>query len=394
MKKEIERFVTTDPDELLKIRFSRFRSPEIAKKLLLDKCNQKDISVNQDLINEKAKGLSSIIDSALSYFQIKEQSLNARILSRYYALLQFTIAEEVASIENTVDLKVAQKYTEKGHGLNTLNQYIDSNFLDNFFCYFRNLGHFYHYLQQAGYSKDENLFIAERLKQNENISNEHLLSLSDLFRRIPELQNIIEEYTDKCPLVLHFGRDSTEVNEKYNERRELSPNITNTSPTTVTPQNNEKVKTFIAIYPSSERMTIEYLRELKTPFSNFKIKNDTISDSEYVTCEFHHSNEGSWWNSIKYYKSSFCPTSYIIPIFDKINDPIVINFALMYSLSILVRYLPNIWCEITVGKLSKIGNLIDYYLSVFDHVIPKQMYERITGKSIHISMPGGWDAFL
>lgn len=97
-------------------------------------------------------------------------------------------------------------------------------------------------------------------------------------------------------------------------------------------------------------------------------------------------------NSIKHYKSDYCPTSYIIPLFDKIQDPIIINYVLMYTLSIIVRYLPNIWYEITSGKYDNIGSLIEYYISIFDHVIPLQMLERITDKEIFISMPGGLDA--
>jgi hypothetical protein len=75
-----------------------------------------------------------------------------------------------------------------------------------------------------------------------------------------------------------------------------------------------------------------------------------------------------------------------------IQDPIIINYILMYTLSIIVRYLPNVWYEITSGKYDNIGSLIEYYISIFDHVILLQMLERITNKDIHISMPGGLDA--
>ena len=389
---EIERFVTTDPDELLRLRFSRLKSSEICKKLLLDKYRRKGITPDQNLINEKAKGLSSAIDSALNYWQMKEQGLNARILSRYYAFLQFTIAEEVASIENESNLKEAQKHTEQGHGLNTLNQYEGTNFLDSFFCYFRSNGHFYYYLQQIGFSKDEEFFSSKRIKSVKGNDSVYLISLSDLFRRIPELQDIIEEYTEKCPLVLNFGLDSIREHEKTEVRREAYSKETGTFQFFAPPETDENVVTYVTIYPSSENMTIEYLQGLKTPFTNFELKKDKSSGSVNIACDFHHPNEGLWWNSIESYKSAYCPTSFIVPVFNKISDPVIINYALMYSLSIIVRYLPDIWYELTVGNLNNIGSLIDYYLAIFDHVIPKQMLERITGKRIHISMPGGWDA--
>ena len=111
-----------------------------------------------------------------------------------------------------------------------------------------------------------------------------------------------------------------------------------------------------------------------------------------MSCKFIHRNEGLWWNSILTYKSSYCPTSFIVPLFEDISDPIVINFMLMYTLSIIVRYLPDVWYEITLGKLNNIRELIDFYITIFDHVVPHKMLERITEKRLHIATPGGFDA--
>ena len=121
MRNNCEHLVGVDYDELLKLRFERFRSIELSKKLLKEKCKNHNISLTEDVIYEKAKGLSSAIDSALNFWNIKGQNLNARILSRYYSLLQLTIAEEVASVETNADLKQVQKHTEQGHGLTTFS---------------------------------------------------------------------------------------------------------------------------------------------------------------------------------------------------------------------------------------------------------------------------------
>lgn len=205
MRSDVEHLVGTDPDELLRLRFSRLKSKDICRKLLEEKCRRKGVSLDSKLLDEKAKGLSSAIDSALNYWKIREESLNARVLSRYYAFLQFTIAEEVASIENTSDLKEAQKHTEKGHGLNTFNLYNGDNFLDNYYCYLREDGHFHYYLQQIGFDKQEPFFHSKRIRPGDSIDTSKVISLGDLFRRIPELQNVVEEYTGKCPLVLNIA---------------------------------------------------------------------------------------------------------------------------------------------------------------------------------------------
>jgi hypothetical protein len=392
MRENYEWFVGTNTDELIRLRFSRLRSFEISRKLIREKCEKENVNLDENIINEKAKGLSSTIESALNYWNIDENSLNAKILSRYYALLQLTIAEEVASIKNNSDLKEAQKHTEQGHGLTTLNLYSNDDFLDNYYCYFRKDGHFYYYMQQIGYNKDEEFFTSKKIKENDNINDFHLVTLADLFRRIPELQKIVEEYIGKCPLVLNFGLDSTGEYERKEKQRKEYQKKTEKFEFEPPVEAEDEILTNVSIYPTSKNMTIEYVKELNSPFTNFSMRKDSFSDGEHIVCDFIHKNEGIWWNSIKRYKSDYCPTSYIIPLFDKIQDPIIINYVLMYTLSIIVRYLPNIWYEITSGKYDNIGSLIEYYISIFDHVIPLQMLERITNKDIHISMPGGFDA--
>ena len=110
MNNEIEWLVGVDHDELLKLRFDRFRSIELSKTLLQEKCSKTNIQLTDAVINEKAKGLSSAIDSALNYWDIKGQSLNARILSRYYSLLQLTIAEEVSANSKTHGTRTRVNY--------------------------------------------------------------------------------------------------------------------------------------------------------------------------------------------------------------------------------------------------------------------------------------------
>ncbi len=61
---------------------------------------------------------------------------------------------------------------------------------------------------------------------------------------------------------------------------------------------------------------------------------------------------------------------------------------ILYGFSIIVRYLPDVWYEISSGELDHIGSLIEYYLSIVDKVIPLEMLRRITERKILISMPG------
>jgi hypothetical protein len=174
-------------------------------------------------------------------------------------------------------------------------------------------------MQQIGYNKDEEFFTPEKIKKTDNINDFHLVTLADLFRRIPELQKIIEEYIGKCPLVLNFGLDSTGEYKRKERRREEYQEKTGKFEFEPPVEAEDEIITNVGIYPTSKNMTIEYIKGLNTPFTNFSMRKDSFSDDEHIVCDFIHKNEGIWWNSIKHYKSDYCPTSYIIPLFDKIR---------------------------------------------------------------------------
>ena len=394
MKNNYEHLVGIDYDELLKLRFERFRSFELSKKLLQEKCKNHNVILSSEVINEKAKGLSSAIDSALNYWNIKGQSLNARILSRYYSLLQLTIAEEVASVESDADLKQVQKHTEQGHGLSTFSSNETGNMLNDYCCYIRQDGHFYNYLKFLNIEDIESFSSCKRIKQIDDSNRGVLISLANLFCRIPELQSVIEEYTGLLPLVLHFGYDSLSSAKEREKIRDKIQKETGKFVIDIPKDTTPKTTTFISIFPSSDNMSLDYIESLDTPFNDFKTIEKTETDESYISCKFLHDNKGIWWDHISSYKSNYTPTSYIVPLFGKINDSILLNYMLLYTLSIIVRYLPDMWYEITNGKYNNIGRLIDYYISIYDHVIPHQMLERITEKTLHISMPGGFDSLV
>lgn len=392
MNNEIEWLVGVDHDELLKLRFDRFRSIELSKTLLQEKCSKTNIQLTDAVINEKAKGLSSAIDSALNYWDIKGQSLNARILSRYYSLLQLTIAEEVSAITNNNGLKEIQKHTEQGHGLTTFSQDYNDNILNNYYCYIRHDGHFYHYLKHLNISNLETITHIKKIDKVDDESRFHLVSLADLFRRIPELNTVLEEYTGEVPLSLHFGYDSSSNYAVEEKLREEYTKKTGTFIIDVPKRETSKITTYVEIYTSSQKMNIEYLKKIDTPFDDFKLIKKNKDEEGYISCSFIHDNTGIWWDHIPHYKSSYSATTYIVPLLKEVNDPIAINYMLLYTLSIIVRYLPDMWYEIVQGKYANIGRLIDYYISIYDHVIPHQMLERITGKKLYLSFPGGFDS--
>ena len=212
-----------------------------------------------------------------------------------------------------------------------------------------------------------------------------IVNIDDLFRRIPELNNVIEEYTDKPPLSFCIGHSEQNMfnNSKLWEKQIAEEgfgafeNLKRT----------DKDSVIISFYESSPEITIDYLKKLNLPFYDYSIEKDSSDNNERICAKFDFKTQ-YWHQELDTYSSSYSPTTIIAPLWDKVIDPIIINFALLYSLSIIVRYMPDLWYDIKSGELNHYGSLIEYYISTIDHVLPLEMLSRITGTEISIHQPG------
>ena len=380
-----EQYVADNVNELLHIRIKRLQDEEICKRVLQNKPNAENTT--HDIIEKKSKGLSSAIKSSLGFWQQETTSLNSWILSRYYALLQITIAEQVSDLNNEKDLLQIQKSTAYGHGLNTI--LIDEDDISSFSIYLRSIGYFKTYLEHLGYKNTEHLLEISPNKMPEKIEDnkEHFISLFDLFRRLPELANYTKEYIGLPPLSFHIGHSMQNdlVAEKI-----VNKEIQEGKPFRSIFDARVKGETYLDIY------TTEYNEEIMQSFipvlSNITfIKAEKNFESDKYIGLLKHNSE-FWYEEFPTHKSSYCGSSYIVPVLDEINDIIAIHFLILYGLSIIVRYYPNLWYEIERGKYSYLTPLLEHYLVIFDNTVPKIMLSRITGKRIHTTTPGSLSA--
>jgi hypothetical protein len=386
-----ETFKASNIDEVIWLRLNRLKSVKLCEDLLNRKLKQTpNPAVTEEILKQKAIGLSSAIESAIGYWQVAPQSLNAKVLSRYYFLLQMTIAEQVSSIKNTDDLKAVQRHTENGHGLGTIPD-PTADFPRGYYIFPIRSGHFYSYAKSLGIATKS--FDFEKRPRNfsdiSDVDKSKLVSLCDLFRRIPELSNIIEEYIDEPPLSFHVGHGGTNMivrSEKMKEHMDRTGEIVWGEIKTTDPLQT----TYISVYSDSIKVTPEYLASLNVPLTNIQYKTDIGSKHSHLEGEFSHPQGEAWYKHLRTYSSSSAPTSYTVPLWGKVEDSIITNFALLYSLSIIVRYLPDIWYRISSGDLNHIGSLIEYYVSIMDHILPLQMLERITESKIEIHQPGSF----
>jgi hypothetical protein len=121
-----EDLVAEDVKEATWLRFRRLTSSVLCRKILTRRASELDSTLPEKLgavlLEKKAAQTAWAVRSALGYWEASHVGLNAKVLSRYYALLQISIAEQVASPSSSSSLEEVQRHTEAGHGLFTLKQ--------------------------------------------------------------------------------------------------------------------------------------------------------------------------------------------------------------------------------------------------------------------------------
>ncbi|TYL90332.1 hypothetical protein FXB40_32265 [Bradyrhizobium rifense] len=378
-----EQLVAENVSEAVWLRLRRLTSPTLCERTIAARAP----TLSADVIAKKGQELAFAIRSALGYWQSEPGSLNAKVLTRYYALLQITIAEQVASPHSTADLAEIQAHTESGHGLWAMAA-PTGTFPDNYMIACRDRGHFYQYCRFRGI--DLKPFASKARPESwDKLSDDakgRLISLADLLRRVPELQMLIDETLGLPPLSFHVGsadQNMIEQDERRQEHLKKTGELLFEVPVT-TPE----CVTYVGLFPHGQKLTVKSLNALDLPLRNIRPVEDAITGQSYFVGDFTHPNKGIWWDHLETYKSGYSGTSLIVPFWGDIRDPIIIHLVTFYALSIVVRYLPLLWHEIEDGKLDHIRALIEHYVSIFDHVVPGLAIERITGRRFIAVTPG------
>lgn len=382
-KMEVERFVADDVPEAIWLRLRRLSSSQLCKRII----ERHAAALSPDVVEKKADGMSSAVRSAFGFWETREGGLNSKILSRYYALFQITIAEQISSNDPRADLASVQKYSEYGHGLYTLRKQ-DQVFPENVLLGCLKSGHFYSYVKSLGFNINE--YAADKKPRTlEEVEDKSVISLANLLCRIPELQGVVKEYLDKNPMSFQIGhaqRNNVERTERMKSHAEKTGEVLLDPPV----QGNNV--TYAAIYPHGSDVTKDELNGFGFEIKDIDLEKPKNDDDEpYFVGKVVHPEGSLWWDYVETYKSGYCGTSVIVPFWG-MKDPFVLHLTVLYAFSIIVRYLPETWHEIEHGKLDYIRALLEHYLVVVDNVLPKLAVERLTRRRLLISQPGGLNA--
>ncbi|WP_233847946.1 YaaC family protein [Paraburkholderia sp. HD33-4] len=366
--------------EVVWLRLKRLSSHQLCAKVILGRSP----TMPEAALEEKAAGMAWAVRSAVGYWETKSGGLNARVLSRYYALLQMSIAEQIAAGDETSTLPSIQRHTEQGHGLFTIAADMDG-FPANYLVGAMKSGHFAAYCKTRKLPIDEFAFDRRIRKQPNDEERARLVTLADLLRRVPELQSVTQEYLGTYPLAFHVSKRHISDLEKQLDHlgvstigslfnaKSLTPALTTTSS--------------IAICPVGYEITAEQANVLGLPVKDFKDMKDEGSDATLPIGTLEHPASEHWYQGLDLHKSGYCGSSIVVPYWG-IHDIFTLHFVILYAFSIITRYLPNLWHEIEDGKLDHLRSLLEHYLVIVDNVLPKIALERLTGDSVYTVQSG------
>src|SRR5258708_14249679 len=220
---------------------------------------------------------------------------------------------------------------------------------------------------------------------------DRLVSLGDLLRRVPELQDVIKEYIGLEALSFQIGHDQRNFTER--SERMMTHATKHGAVLLDPPQEGDTIKTYVAIYHKGAAITAEELSAFGFEITDLRLvaANPALHQHERFVGDFSHPKGTIWWTYVETYKSGYSGTSLIVPICAA-PDPFMLHFAILYAFSIVVRYLPETWHSIEHGSLDNIRALLEHYLVIVDNVLPHLAVERLTKKRLLVVHPGSLNA--
>lgn len=373
------RILSENPREQVWTHLSRWESKELAKRLLAERAERSGTTVDGAVIDAKATALTHCLRSAREYLEPTPSAWTTRVVGDYYGCLWLVSAEMVADPTSKYDLDQLEATTKFGHGLTNIDDEAQP-FPRGQLVSVLGSGLFASYLKFSGLTKEERKSLLPskarpRLVSDLDVEDRaKLVSLADLFARVPEVGDIYQEIMGRpayCFHVFHSDRNMSERSRRMREK--LSP--------------AQKPGTWVGVR-SSATLAEEFLRDHGPPLADWNQYAMLDGESPTWTGWLDHPEGEYWYKHLSLYKSPMTGTTWTEPLLGVISDPMAIHYMLLYTLSILTRYRPKLWRRISEGDLDYFLGLVRYYLEAYERMAPQLALERITQRTVSVAQPG------
>lgn len=366
----ILRIISENPLAGIWSRLSQFSSAELAKKLVLKRANVDGIALTGAQVHSKASGIAFSLSNAADYYKgAPNESLNKRVLSLYYGTLSLAFAEMLASPNGPANLDELEGMTKQGHGLFALPS-VTGNFGDLKVGVIAT-GFYPNWVSFLGY--DTGFYPRAKAKSVSDLDDfakypsQSFANMSALLSAIPELGDLFTQVYDDEPAWLIPYIDMA----SYRALKGSAPS-----------------SSYIFLKDRSNKISESRIASQDWPFSELT-KIDTSDDGEVFRVRIDHSGLEAWHEALLLHRSPYLSSSTLImPVLGGVTDYRVTSLATLYSLSILVRYMPGAWRRVEGGDWDQHLSVIRAVLDVLERILPQQFLESISGERVHTSLPG------
>jgi hypothetical protein len=195
-------------------------------------------------------------------------------------------------------------------------------------------------------------------------------TLRELLSAIPEISDLFSEVYDSEPSwVLVLG--DMEAN-RFSSFHPPAPK-----------------STYIQLIDRSGKIAQARLESAAWPVAELSLKPD-ITKGQIFRARVDHPENDHWFEALPIHRSPFENSgALILPPLGDFSEYRVIAMAVLYALSILVRYMPRTWRRVEGGDLDQHLALVKTALGVFERILPQEFLEVITGERVVATQPGG-----
>jgi len=360
--------VEENPIEQIYSQLRALTSKTVALRAVEFHAKKQEVVMEEDVKKKKAEGVSYLVQNAIDYFDsASTENMTQRMLNLYYGTIALMEAEMLIKGECYKELSEIEKITQNGHGMFTFGNAADG--LNDFYVGIINRGLFPKWLEHRGID----MSVFPDSKKNAEKSNKYYQSMNSLLYCIPELENILLEVDEKFkPGYLFPGYDMM-----FNESGFRSNKIY---------YNRKYFGSYINLIDETKRADVELVKELPGELTLIGPYKDTHSLEKGWRVFVQHKKDGRHFESYKTHKG-LSVTMIMKPILDIACDWEVYAVMILYSLSIIVRYMPNLWARCLHGDLDFNKSIFYQFSRVAERELTQIFLESLTGKKVVIRHP-------
>lgn len=350
---------------------SQYESTKLALKLIQRRANT---TLPPTLAEKKALGLAYCLRNAREYLQQTEVPWTTRLLNGYYGMMALTGALMIADPNTPFTLQDFEGFTKKGHGLSNIDS--DQPFPEGQRLYVTHQGLFQEFAKylQIDLSQINFKRRPETLEDLHKHADRHL-SLGSLLARIPEVAGLYFNVTGKPPLCSPFELEYPPVNGTAYTAWQVTEVVEDTQAPDAYPFG------LCFLLTSPHHHTLEDCSAMQKDFQHLHLVERT-STGQIIRGFVLADSEEACLAKIPRHQSALAKASWFDAPFGEVKDMLAVHFMLTYHLSIIVRYRPSLWREITEGQLDDYFSLIRQYHQVFTRVVPQMVLERLEGRDV------------